>query len=486
MFRTFAATVALVASFAALVRGDYTPEALADEVKNLPGAENLDFNFRQFSGYLKVSDTKNMHYWFVESSRSPSTDPVAFWTNGGPGCSGLLGFLTEQGPFRVNKDMSLKYNPYSWNTIANMVFIEAPCGVGFSYSDNDDDYKTDDATTASDNYKLVQAFMDRFPQYRTNELVITSESYGGHYMPTLAKEIVDQQAAGDANNAATKLNFRGFAVGNPATTFFSAIPAGLYTYWGHQLISKPLWDKFEADCGLDVRHRNASKCETYFLAMYAEVGDINPYAIDYPVCLDDSRSLARAGRSQRTWFLHNAMESLKNEYQFSDSTIQTIKKSLKLEPVDGYEPCADDYMTTYLNQASVKSAIHVKNDITWVDCSRTIRYNQADGAKSMTPIYNYLIDGKFGLDILVYSGDDDDVCATIGTQSWIWDLGYKVNGKMWQPYTVAGQTAGYLTKWQDTGLAFATVRGAGHEVPTYKPEIALYIFDQYLQGNLTK
>jgi len=104
----------------------------------------------------------------------------------------------------------------------------------------------------------------------------------------------------------------------------------------------------------------------------------------------------------------------------------------------------------------------------------------------MTPIYNYLIDGKFGLDILVYSGDDDDVCATIGTQSWIWDLGYKVNGKMWQPYTVAGQTAGYLTKWQDTGLAFATVRGAGHEVPTYKPEIALYIFDQYLQGNLTK
>jgi carboxypeptidase C (cathepsin A) len=38
-----------------------------------------------------------MHYWFVESENAPDTDPLAFWTNGGPGCSGMIGFLTEQG-----------------------------------------------------------------------------------------------------------------------------------------------------------------------------------------------------------------------------------------------------------------------------------------------------------------------------------------------------------------------------------------------------
>lgn len=169
------------------------------------------------------------------------------------GCSGLLGFLTEQGPFRPNQDLTLSYNPYSWNTISNMVFIEAPCGVGFSYSDNDDDYKTDDSQTAADNYKLVQAFLTRFPQYRTNDLYITSESYGGHYMPTLAKEIVDQNSAG----VQPAINFKGFAVGNPATTFYSAIPASLDTYWGHQLISKPLWDKYVADCR-DLGNKNVS------------------------------------------------------------------------------------------------------------------------------------------------------------------------------------------------------------------------------------
>lgn len=39
-----------------------------------------------------------------------------------------------------------------------------------------------------------------------------------------------------------------------------------------------------------------------------------------------------------------------------------------------------------------------------------------DRHNDMTPYYNYLIDGGFGLNILVFSGDDDDVCATIGTQ----------------------------------------------------------------------
>lgn len=64
-------------------------------------------------------------------------------------------------------------NPYSWNRIANLVFIEQPCGVGFSYSDDPDgtdDYKNNDAQAAKDNYALISAFMVRFPQFMKNDV----------------------------------------------------------------------------------------------------------------------------------------------------------------------------------------------------------------------------------------------------------------------------------------------------------------------------
>lgn len=79
----------------------------------------------------------------------------------------------------------------------------------------------------------------------------------------------------------------------------------------------------------------------------------------------------------------------------------------------------DNYATAYMNQDDVKQALHVESSITWSECSNSVKYNTSDSMVSMVPTYQFLLNGGYGLNILVYSGDDDSVCGTVGTQSWV-------------------------------------------------------------------
>ncbi|ELU16203.1 hypothetical protein CAPTEDRAFT_104617, partial [Capitella teleta] len=178
-------------------------------------------SIKQYSGYLKASSTKHLHYWFLEAETDAKSAPLVLWMNGGPGCSSLDGLLSEHGPFfvrfcTINPEASffffiyrlkmmekLKKNPYSWNKIANMLYMEAPAGVGFSYAD-DANYTTTDDETALHNHMSLRDFLLHYPEFSTNEFFITGESYGGIYVPTLAARIVDDK----------DFNFKGFAVGN--------------------------------------------------------------------------------------------------------------------------------------------------------------------------------------------------------------------------------------------------------------------------------
>merc|ERR550539_2160935 len=126
----------------------YTQAALSDQITNLPGLPS-NYTANQFSGYIKVTNGE-IFYWYVEAQEAPATAPVVWWTNGGPGCSGMNGFLEENGPFRPNKRGTLNLNPFSWNTNANMVFVEQPVGVGFSKANGDIAYG-DSQAAAEDN-----------------------------------------------------------------------------------------------------------------------------------------------------------------------------------------------------------------------------------------------------------------------------------------------------------------------------------------------
>ena len=162
----------------------YTKAARDDHIHDLPGL-HYDPGFQQFAGYLTVDPDhgRNIFYWYVESQGNPAEDPVVLWTNGGPGCSGFVGLGTEHGPYYIRQNGTLSANPFSWNKLANVLYIEQPAGVGFSFSNTKHDYRTGDGQAARDNYRILREFIKRFPERQTNPLYISSESYGGHYMP---------------------------------------------------------------------------------------------------------------------------------------------------------------------------------------------------------------------------------------------------------------------------------------------------------------
>ncbi len=183
----------------------------SDEVTALPGWD-APLPSKQYSGYLPVGRTKQLHYWLVEAENAPDSAPLVLWLNGGPGCSSLDGFIYEHGPFRTDPDDPTKLVRFAhtWAQHAHMLYLEAPAGVGFSYSTDAADYRTDDDQTASDSAEAMQAFFAAFPRYREHAFFIAGESYAGVYVPTLAEAILALADRGAWEGA----ELRGIAVGN--------------------------------------------------------------------------------------------------------------------------------------------------------------------------------------------------------------------------------------------------------------------------------
>jgi len=156
-------------------------------------------------------------------------------------------------------------------------------------------------------------------------------------------------------------------------------------------------------------------------------------------------------------------------------------------PSPAYQQCASAYGTEYLNRPDVQESIFVHERILWTDCSDIVaaEYNNSDGQNPMEPIWIWLIENS-DLRMTVVSGDDDSVCGTIGTQSWIWNLGYNANPNAnWLPYLVSDQVAGYYTAFKTNtpaSFCFATVHSAGHLIPQTQPERSLAAFSNYLSS----
>ncbi|XP_059449882.1 serine carboxypeptidase-like 25 [Corylus avellana] len=430
-------------------------EEEADRILQLPGQPQV--SFQQFSGYVTVNQVvgRSLFYWLTEAVHNPLSKPLVVWLNGGPGCSSVAyGASEEIGPFRINRTASgLHLNKFSWNTVANLLFLETPAGVGFSYSNRSSDlFDTGDRRTARDSLEFLIRWLDRFPRYKQREVYLTGESYAGHYVPQLAREIMTYN-----KHSNHPINLKGFMVGNAVTDNYYDNLGTVTYWWSHAMISDKTYRQLINTCDFR-RQKESDECESlYSYAMDQEFGNIDQYNIYAPPC---------------------------NNSDGSAATRQTMRLPHRPHPIfrrfSGYDPCTEKYAEIYYNRPDVQKALHAnitKIPYKWTACSEVLNRNWNDTEASILPIYREMI--ASGLRIWVFSGDVDSVVPVTATRYSLAQL--KLETKIpWYPWYVKKQVGGWTEVYE--GLTFATVRGAGHEVPLFKPRVALELFKAFLRG----
>ncbi|GIY85707.1 lysosomal protective protein [Caerostris darwini] len=429
-----------------------------DEVKELPGL-NFPLNYKHYSGYLNATKGRYLHYWFVESQRSPSIDPVILWLSGGPGCSSLGALLNELGPFRMSADgKSLHNNSYSWNRVANLLFLEAPAGVGFSYADNGN-YSTDDDSVSKDNYVALQNFFEKFPEFNKNDFYIAGQSYAGIYIPTLSVRVLTGGA---------KINFKGFAIGNGFLDD-RLLPNNLvfFAYY-HGLLGPELWQSLAQKCC--VGHASLETCN--FVGNVSQDCKNAVHGVNYIVY----------GSGVNVYNLYSDCAGSKDNLKYLvdiQNGILKLPEALK-NSTSIQLPCVDSSnLIKYLNQPAVRQALHIPLHVQdWGICSVGVLFGYKRIYNNMRPQILQLI-GSGKLRGLIYNGDVDIACNFLGDELFAHNLGLQVT-KERTPWKFNKQIAGFAKSYDK--LTFLTVKGAGHMVPHDKPGAAFKMIDSFLSN----
>lgn len=147
-------------------------------IKQQQNDKLCDARSKQYTGWIDVS-SKHLFFWYFESQNKPSEDPLVIWLTGGPGGSGMIGLMQELGPCLINEHANgTVYNEYGWSKNTNIIFVDQPAGVGFSYLDKDVPFPASSFTAAEDLHHFLQLFTsDVFPDLKEREFHITGESY---------------------------------------------------------------------------------------------------------------------------------------------------------------------------------------------------------------------------------------------------------------------------------------------------------------------
>ncbi|CAI9090873.1 OLC1v1025744C1 [Oldenlandia corymbosa var. corymbosa] len=377
----------------------------ASLIKSLPGF-NGTFPSKHYSGYvtLDTKPAKNLFYYFIESERNPTKDPVVLWLNGGPGCSSFDGFVYEHGPFNFEKGKNegdlpiLHLNPFSWSKVSNIIYLDSPSGVGFSYPK----LETGDLQTANDTHAFLLKWFKLYPEFQPNQFYITGESYAGIYIPTL----IDAIDKGKEVGVKPGINLKGYMIGNGVCDdYYDGDNAFVPFAHGMGLISESLYKEAYKICRGDFENKDR-ECQLIIRELYNVTSGLNIYNILEPCYHGNGNSVGaknmtglpasfrELGKTNKPLPVRNRMFGRAWPYRapVRDGLVPTwaqLTDSLKRDR-NSVVPCYNDEVATrYLTDKDVRKALHVSPEAEeWIICADPFRYYHNAG--SMLPYHKNL------------------------------------------------------------------------------------------------
>ncbi len=384
------------------------------------------------SGYVDVAPGGDKHFYMLIKNRiNNQSAPLLIWLNGGPGCSSTCGLMQENGPVYVDRtEMRFRYNRFSWNNFADMLYVDQPVGVGFSLARSNATFCRDETCVGNNFYAFFRNFLELHPEYRARPLFITGESYAGHYIPAIAAHM------SRSNNP--DINLKGVAIGNPLTR----MPL--------QLLGYPQFLK-ENDV-FNMMEYLLTRTITLVCYVAEQAGFSSKYLLD--VC-----DMSLAG------FQH-----LTNVYDIRD------KK--------GYDDI-DRVVMKLMNDTAVQMELGLKSHINYQVCNGTIgEVMELDVPTSRSADLEYLL-ATNSVEVMLYFGDKDFICNWRGGEQLADSLKWegkdefaKVSHKAW--YNDDGSAAGTYRKYGR--FNFLKVYDAGHMVPLDQPKCALSMITKFVYG----
>lgn len=340
----------------------------------------------------------------------------------------MYGLFQENGPFTVDGALKLQKRKYSWHLKHHLIYIDNPVGTGFSFTDNDAGYSSNEVDVGENLYIALTQFFTIFSELKYLPFYVTGESYGGKYVPAVSHTIHKKNQKTEIRDK--KINLAGLAIGNGLCDPIHQLKYGDYLYQ-LGLIDVHGRDKFHEYEKKGVELINAKDFEGAF-----EVFD----------------TLLNGDKYQYGSLFKNL-----TGFDFYFNYLKT--KDSK------------EYYGDYLQKEETRRAIHVG--------SRP--YNAGDKVEDhlkldvMNTIVPWLSELLAHYRVAIYNGQLDIIVAYPLTINYLNKLSF-VNSTVYHNapryiWKVDGEIAGYAK--EAGNLVEVLVRNAGHMVPLDQPKWAL-------------